>query len=786
MLDPLPIDAHLDTLRELVARHRAAVVIAEPGAGKTTRVPPSLAEDGPVIVLQPRRLAARSLARRIAAERGWTLGVEAGWHVRFDRKFQKDTRVLVATEGILTARLQSDPLLSGFRTVIVDEFHERSLHADVALALARQAWLARNDLRIVVMSATLDADPLARFLGDAPVVRVAGRPFPVAVDYAPGTSPAEAIRAELAREGGDILVFLPGVPEIARVARAIAGAPELRTVRVVQLSGRSSPEEQDEALTPSSGRRVILATNVAETSITVPGVTTVIDTGLHKVPRLDAALGLDRLETERISLDSAEQRAGRAGRTAPGRAMRLWDARDVLRPHREPEIERVDLAPPVLEVLAWGGDPASFDWFEAPSAERVVAAMDLLTALGAVEDNRLTPLGEVLRRLPVPPRLARVLVAAGGSRLAAAACAVLSERFAPRGGLPSGSSDVIVRADRLSEAPFPIRRAAEEIENATRRVLDDRAVEAVVGAARVEGEDDETIVRRALLTGFPDRLARRRAPGSPRVLLASGHGGVIDRASVVIDGEFVLALDVEAGERGPGSEARVRAASRVERAWLPPATRELVHRFDAQTGAVRGFELERVFGLVLAERPTRPDPAQVFPLLVDAFVARGVTPDQAPVAARLRFAGIELDLALLAARACAGQSTLPALDLLATLDHHTRRTLARLAPDTIPLPSGRSAKLVYRDDGTVAASVKLQELFGLSDSPRIGAAGEPVVFELLAPNQRPVQTTRDLRSFWDKTYPEVRKELRARYPRHPWPEDPWTAIATHRPKPRGA
>ena len=785
MLDPLPIDAHLDTIRELVRKHRVAVVVAPPGAGKTTRVPPALAEEGPVIVLQPRRLAARSLARRIAAERGWTLGEEAGWHVRFDRKFSKATRVLVATEGILTARLQSDPLLMGFRTVIVDEFHERSLHADLALALARQAWLARDDLNIVVMSATLDAEPVASFLGDAPIVRVTGRQFDVAVAYAPGLGPVEAIRAELAREGGHILAFFPGVPELARAARALAGAPELRGAKLVQLSGRSSPEEQDDALSPSATRRVILSTNVAETSVTDPGVTTVIDTGLHKVPRLDPALGLDRLETERISLDAADQRAGRAGRTSPGRAVRLWDPRDVLRPHREPEIARVDLAPPVLEVLAWGGDPASFAWFEAPSPERIVAAMELLRLLGAVSKARVAPLGELLRRLPVSPRLARVLVAAGGSPLAAAACSVISERFTPRGPLPSGSSDVIARADRLGEAPAAIRWAAEEIAKAARRVLDDRAFAAVLSDARVEGEDEETIVRRALLAGFPDRLSRRRAAGSPRVLLASGHGGVLDRASVVLDGEFLLALDIEAGERGPGAEARVRLASRVERDWLPPTTRRVEHRFDPKTGAVRATEFERVLGLTIAERAATPDPAQAFPLLVNAFVARGVTPDQEPIAARLRFAGIELDLDAIARTACSGETKLPALSMAASVGHQERRELARLAPAALALPSGREAKLVYRDDDTVVASVKLQELFGLADSPRIGARGTPVVFELLAPNGRPVQTTRDLRSFWDKTYPEVRKELRARYPRHPWPEDPWTAKASHRPKRRG-
>lgn len=786
MLDPLPIDEHLDAIRELTRSRRAAIVVAPPGAGKTTRVPPALADDGPVIVLQPRRVAARSLARRIAAERGWTLGREVGWHVRFDRNFSSATRVLIATEGILTARLQSDPLLAEFRTVVVDEFHERNLHADLALAMAKQAWLAREDLRIVVMSATLDADPVARFLEGAPIVSVPGRPFPVAIEYAPGLSLPEAVRAEHRRGGGDILAFLPGAPEIAQAARALASAADLRGTRIVPLSGTSSPEEQDAAVAPSEGRRIVLATNVAETSITIPGITTVVDSGLHKVPRLDTAIGLDRLETERISADAADQRAGRAGRTQPGRAVRLWDPRDVLRPHREPEIARVDLASPILAILAWGGDPAHFAWFEAPPPSAVAAAKELLRRLGAIDRERLTPLGELLRRFPVAPRLARVLFAASASPLAVAACTVLSERFAPKGPFPAGTSDVIARADRLGTAPSAIRRAAQEIARFTRTILDDPAMARVAATSRVEGADEETLVRRALLAGFPDRLARRRAAGSPRVVLSSGHGGVLDRESVVHDGEFLLALDVTPGARGPGAEARVRIASRVEREWLPTAERAVVHRLDAATGAVRATEVTRLFDLAIAERDAPVDPAEALPLLIDAFVARGVTPDQAPVAARLRFAGIELDLRAIASVACADARVLPALNLRESLGHRERRELDRLAPDTLPLPSRRAARLVYRDDGTVMASVKLQELFGLSESPRVGARAEPVIFELLAPNGRPVQTTRDLKSFWNNTYAEVRKELKARYPRHPWPDDPWTAIATHRPKPRGA
>jgi ATP-dependent helicase HrpB len=466
--------------------------------------------------------------------------------------------------------------------------------------------------------------------------------------------------------------------------------------------------------------------------------------------------------------------------------VRLWDARDQLRAHREPEIERVDLAPPLLEVLAWGGDPARFAWFEAPPADAVAAAMELLRRLGAVDGDRVTPLGELLRRLPVPPRLARVLVAGGASPLTAAACAVLSERFAPKGELPAGASDVVARADRLAAAPEAVKRAADELARSTRRIVDDPAHRRIVAEARVDGGDDEATVRRALYAGFPDRLARRRTPGSPRVVLFSGHGGVLDRDSVVHDGQFLLALDITAGARGPTAEARVRLASRVERGWLPESSRTIAHRFVAATGAVRATEVERIGELAVAERPATVDPSEALPLLVAAFVARGVTADQAPVAARARFAAIELDWHAMAEPACLGRTTLPELDLLGSLAHQDRRALERLAPESLTLPSGRSARLAYRDDGSVVASVKLQELFGLAETPRVGARDEPVAFTLLAPNGRPVQTTRDLRSFWNTTYREVRNELRARYPRHPWPHDPWTAVPTHRVKPRGA
>src|SRR5262245_55077131 len=370
----LPIDAHIDTIVDAVHRRRAAVVTAPPGAGKTTRVPPALAADGRVILLQPRRMAARAIAARIADERGWTLGREVGWQVRFDRRFAADTRLLVVTEGILTARLQTDPLLSDFHTIVIDEFHERSIHADLALALARQAWRARDDLRLVVMSATLDAEPVSAFLESCPIVDVPGRTHPLDIAYAPQMPLAATVRSVMHETTGSVLCFLPGAPEIQRAMNQLEGQVA-QDLQLLPLHGSLDSEAQDRALRSAGHRRVIVATNIAETSLTVPGVTAVVDTGLHKVARYDPGRGVDSLETERITLDAADQRAGRAGRLGPGVVRRLWDARDRLRPHREPEVHRVDLSSAALEIVAWGGDPRTFEWFERPRADALEAAI---------------------------------------------------------------------------------------------------------------------------------------------------------------------------------------------------------------------------------------------------------------------------------------------------------------------------------------------------------------------------------------------------------------------------
>jgi len=766
-MDPLPVDAALGEIRAALDVHRAVVVTAAPGAGKTTRVPPALIDAGPVILLQPRRVAARAIARRIAEERGWSVGAEIGWHIRFERRFDASTRLLVATEGILTARLQSDPLLSDFRTVVLDEFHERSLHADLGLALARQAWLARDDLRIVVMSATIDASSVSAYLGGCPHVNVPARLHPLAIEYAPGERVADRAWFEAGRANGCVLAFLPGAGDIRRAQDAIASRAAAEGIDVLPLHGSLEGAAQDAALRPSGRRRIVLATNIAETTLTVADVVTVVDGGLQKTARYDAERGIDRLETERITADAAEQRAGRAARVGPGRAVRLWDAADRLRPHREPDIARVDLAGAVLDLLAWGTDPRTFEWFTAPDPSRLDRALDLLQALGAASNGRATPLGRTLQRFPLHPRLARILVEARGAKEAALACAQLGERqaFPPH---PAATDCDLLTDEREVAAALPHAvRVAHDIGSLARAALADSWRPHVTG----------DVLRRALLAGYPDRVCRRREPKSDRVLLSSGAGATLGRESGVIEAEFLVALDVQA--TSDSQEPRIRVASRVEREWLRPTNTEVLHRLDA-SGVVRAVERDRYGALVMRERVVPPDPAVAGSLLADALVARGPDDETLQWLRRASFAGHALSFEDLARRASDGLTRLADVDLTSAVPWDVSAAIARDAPGRLAVPSGREVPLVYDEHGGASASVKLQELFGLAETPRLGPHAVPVRLHLLAPNGRPVQTTTDLRSFWERTYPEVRKELRGRYPKHPWPEDPWTATPTAR------
>ena len=766
----LPIDPFVPDIVRASERRRSVIVSAAPGAGKSTRVPPALTTLGRVMLLQPRRVAARSLARRIAAERGWKVGEEVGWQIRFENRTTDRTQLVVATEGVLTARLQRDPFLSDFRVVVLDEFHERSIHADLAIALVRQALEARDDLRLVVMSATLDLAPIRKFLGETELFEVPGRMFPVEIVHRPDEDVAAVARSIVGSAKGDVLCFLPGAREIDaakfELERGALGA------RVHRLHGTLPPDEQERALAPSTEKKIILATNIAETSLTIDGVTDVIDSGYHRVLRYDAARALDHLVLERIPRDSAEQRAGRAGRTAPGRAFRLWDARQILEPHREPEIERADLAPTLLEVIAWGADPRTFAWFEAPPAPAVEKTLRLLELLGAVEGVRLTELGRAMHRFSLHPRIARFLLATNRSDRALRAALLLEEgRLSADVPRSSSESDLLVALDsfhpddRLKGALSQMRSASE---------ASGRPAPAALLA------DDDLTLRRAILAAFPDRVAQRRG-GSDSYLLFSGAGATLSRNSSVQNSEYIVALELGAK---PNGEPLIRSASAIDSSWLTPTEKVVEHRVEGDR--VRATEKTMFGAIVLSERSvaaTDDARAELLAQRIGAQIERDEELQQ--LVRRARFAAVDLDWSSLARDAATGSSSLRDLDLRSFIPYDVMRRIDREAPTHLEVPSGRRHRLDYRDDGGVELNVKLQELFGLAETPRLGPQRTPVTMLLLAPSGRPVQTTRDLASFWKNTYAEVRKELRGRYPKHPWPEDPMSAEPTHRTKRKG-
>ncbi|HEY3571394.1 MAG TPA: ATP-dependent helicase HrpB [Thermoanaerobaculia bacterium] len=832
---PLPIDEVLPALITALREGPAAVLIAPTGAGKTTRVPPALLAAGlgdgkKVVMLEPRRIAARAAARRMAEEGGWTLGREVGYQVRFERKAGPETKILVVTEGILVQRLQADPFLEDVGALIFDELHERNLQTDLSLAMARRVQRdARPDLKLLAMSATLDPGPVAAFLGDCSVIESRGRLHPVDVLYMdrpddralPGQIGA-GVRRVLDATPGDVLVFLPGVGEIQRSAEALASLAAERDLAVLPLYGDLPAERQDEVLRPLARRKVVLATNVAETSITIDGVTAVVDSGLVRRLRFDPATGLDRLELGKVSRASADQRAGRAGRQAPGICLRLWPAWEhPALPEREtPEIARVDLAGPALQLLAWGEpDLAAFDWLEPPDSAALAAATLLLRQLGAIDDHGVTSLGRTMARLPVHPRLARLL--AEGHRLgraeeAALLAALLSERDPfPRGARGAGPrrasrSDLLDRLDALEA--FERRQAWEADLNAgaARFVL--RARDQLVEMARRElqgkgeGEAGDEPLLRALLAAYPDRVARRREPRSPRGVMVGGRGVRLAEESAVLEAPLFVCVDLDAGRSGPLSEALVRKASEVEPEWLPGLRTAVELEFDEARERVAAWKRTRYEDLILSETEVPPpDAAETARVLAEAAsgrLARALPLDDPEVAsflARVRSLGgwmPELDLprfgeeeirALLPALAAGRKSfaelrRAPLLDVLqGALSYEQREAVRREAPERLAVPSGNQIRLAYEPGRPPVLAARIQEMFGLAETPRVAAGRVPVLLHLLAPNGRPQQVTHDLRSFWETTYPQVRKELAGRYPKHSWPQDPWNAVPQRRP-----
>jgi len=853
---PLPIDPVLPALLDALRLRGSAVLVAPPGAGKTTRVPPAILDgglaraeggkDGRIILLEPRRVAARAAARRIAAERGGELGDEVGFRIRFERRETPRTRILVVTEGMLVALLQQDPFLEGISTLVFDEFHERNLDSDLALAMAvRLREEARPDLRIVAMSATIDPEPLARFLGGAepaPIIESPGRLHPITIRHRPPpkgerleASVTGAVEEVLAETSGDVLVFLPGRGEIGAAERVLKASAAAREVDILPLHGELPAPEQDRALRAGARRRVVLATNVAESSVTVEGVTAVVDSGLARVPRLDLSVGLDRLERGPISRASADQRAGRAGRIAPGLCLRLWSPLEerALRATEVPEISRVDLSAPVLQLLAWGEtDLGGFPWFEAPERASLERALHLLERLGAVRQGRITPVGERLARLPLSPRLGRLVLAAasfGHLPQLALAAALLSERDplrAPpdaRRGPPGGSrvdrtdSDILTRLQLLES---PAARRSESLQRgAVHRIL--RARDQIERSARrhlgevSSGLSIEEALGCALLLAFPDRLARRRDGSTEedrRAVMVGGRGVRLRPESGVVDAELFLCIDIDAGRRGELAEAGVRQASAVERSWLDPELLEETggREFDPRREAVVDVRRTVFDDLVIEERlsPAPPDADTGRCLAEAAAHDLGAAlslddPDLASLRARSAWLATQcpelglphLDdeaLARLLPELCAGRRSFaelrraPLVDFVrGLLEADQWRALERGAPERIEVPSGSRIRIDYSPDRPPILAVRIQEIFGWTETPRLAEGRAPLLLHLLAPNHRPQQVTDDLRSFWENTYPVVRKELRRRYPRHAWPEDPWTAQAEKRPRRRG-
>lgn len=827
----LPIDPILPELTVALRRQPCAVLRAPTGAGKTTRVPPALLDaglmgDGRILLLEPRRLAARAAARRMADERGERLGETFGYHVRFDRCAGPRTRVLAVTPGILLRLLHDDPFLETTGVIVFDEFHERSLDNDLALGMVRLIQqTVRPELRIVVMSATLAVEAVAAYLGNAPIIVSEGRTYAVEIRHEPKpaghawpAATAGAVERLLEGTAGDVLVFLPGLYEIRQTARHLHALARQRDLAVVPLYGELPAEQQDAALLPAGRRKVVLATNVAETSVTVEGVTGVVDTGLARQMVFDPGLGLDRLRLQPISRASAEQRAGRAGRTQPGVCIRLWSAgAHLARPEQtEPEIRRADLAGAVLQLLTLGeADVLMFPWFEPPREATVTQALTLLRRLGALGDG-VTDLGRAMARLPVQPRLARLLIEGqrlGDTARAALAAALLSERDPfPRSTHAHGTrSDLLDRVEALEDFERYGRTATplgDLNRSATKFVLHarDQLIRLVRGgkknaALRAAAQPDALL--RALLAAFPDRVARRRGVGDARGLMVGGRGVRLASSSGVRESELFLCVDVDAGQ----TEALVRQASAVEREWL---STKLLNRsdqvaFDADAERVTARRCLRYKDLILEETPlSLPADERTAQVLAEAAAARlpRVLPaDDAPAAQfRTRVRCLrqwlpELQLPTFdeeqlrgllpwlsnGRRSFAELRSGPWLDLFrGGLTATQMQAVEREAPERIEVPSGSRLALRYEEGRPPVLAVRIQEVFGLTDTPRIAAGRVRVLLHLLGPNYRPQQVTDDLASFWANTYPLIRKELRARYPKHAWPEDPLAAAPERR------
>ncbi len=819
---PLPIDDALPGLTAALASHNVAVLVAPPGAGKTTRVPLVLAEQGwardkKILVLEPRRLAARAAAERMAHELGESAGETVGYRVRFGSKISRKTRIEVVTEGIFTSLILDDPSLDGVAAVLFDEFHERSLDADLGLALAREAQQGlRDDLKLLVMSATIDGARVAKLLGDAPVIESEGRAFPVETRHISRDAQnhiepqvTDAVVRALRADEGSVLVFLPGAGEIRRVETQLRERVTDPNTDIVPLFGALDAQTQDRAISPSpKGRRkVVLATSIAETSLTIDGVRIVIDAGLARVPRYEPDVGLTRLETVRVSRASADQRRGRAGRTQPGICYRLWEEAQTgaLEAYTKPEILAADLSSFVLDLAQWGaGDPDKLAFLDSPPKAALNEARILLRELGALDEaGRITQEGRKLRALPLPPRLARMVVdaaAEGAGDIAANIALVLTER-----GLGGNDADLSHRLDDMrrdrSRRAEDARRMAKrwaETQNAGKRGDDDISIGAILALA------------------YPDRIAKNRgASGSflGSFLLANGRGATLDQTSPLSREPYLAVAEIA----GSATQARIILATAITQAEIEIRfakeieTRDLIS-FDTQSMSLRGRGGRRLGAIALSDRPVPVEASdENAKKLAEGIAQAGI--DRLPWTKaltqwrdRVMFlrnaegdewpdlsdAGLAAQAADWLAAALSGKTSLKEFSaedlsnaLSGMLPYALRRRLDVEAPTHYTAPTGSNVPIDYEAEGGPKFSIRVQEMFGVDKHPSIAGGRVPLVVELLSPGHKPVQVTRDLPGFWRGSYAAVRTEMRGRYPRHPWPDNPLEAPATRRAKPRG-
>jgi ATP-dependent helicase HrpB len=832
-MNELPIDPVLPSIRQALDRHQALVLQAPPGAGKTTVVPPALRDaawlaDRSIVVLEPRRLAARAAAFRIAELAGEPVGESVGYRMRGESRVSARTRIEVVTEGILTRRLQHDPTLDGVGLVIFDEFHERSLDADLGLALvARSRELVRGDLRILIMSATLDGTSVARLLGGAPIITSEGRSYPVETRH---QSPRAGSRFEqtvtaavmdaLAREEGDILVFLPGAAEIHRVEMLLAER-ELGPAVITPLFGALAPEAQDRAIRPDplGRRKIVLSTSIAETSLTIEGVRVVVDSGYARVPRFAPTVGMTRLDTVRVSKASADQRRGRAGRIAPGVCYRLWDEHETLHllEQSPPEILHADLAPLALDLAAAGvSDPAELQWLDAPPAAAFAQAREILIELDALgAGGRITPRGLEMAALPIHPRLAHMLLGAraiGAARLACDVAALLSDRDILRGRDGPADADLSLRLEALRH-PASLHGAADVDRDVARRVRaeSDRLARQLGAGVATRDADEHDLLGPLLALAYPDRVAQRRPGTRARFVLRNGRGAELSGAQSLSASPYLVAATLD--DRRP--EARIHLAAPVttddvRATFADQITTGDVIEFDEPSAGVVARRQERLGAIVLRDVALeRPDPERVRAVMLDAIRRRGVAALSWSVGAqrlreRIAFIGHHdpgwPDTSDGALQRTLDQWLGPRLDdvrrladldrvdlaeaLASMLDWRRRRELDELAPTHAVMPTGSRIPIDYGNPDAPSVSVRIQEVFGLTESPTVLRGRVPLTMELLSPAHRPVQVTRDLAGFWRTSYFDVRKDLRGRYPKHEWPEDPLTATPTKRAKPR--